>query len=96
MNQRPNILIVDDIDENLFHLETIIKKIEVNLIKAKSGIEALEKTKDVDLALAIIDVWMPEMNGYELAVKLNKNKTDNIVPIIFLTASMNNETELLK
>ena len=96
MNPLPNILIVDDLEENLKYLEFVVKKFKVNLIRANSGSEALEKTKGIDIALAIIDVWMPEMNGYELAVKLNKNRTSDIMPVIFLTASMNNETEMLK
>ncbi|MDD3875141.1 MAG: response regulator [Bacteroidales bacterium] len=92
----PNILIVDDIEENLQFLESIVKSFDINLIKANSGAEALKKTKGLDLALAIIDVWMPKMNGYELAVRINEDKTDNKVPVVFLTASISDEIERLK
>jgi signal transduction histidine kinase len=87
MNQLPNLLIVDDTEENLILLEAVIKKLEVNLIKARSGSEALEKTNAVDLALAIVDVRMPVMDGFELAKKLNESRSDSKVPIIFLTAN---------
>jgi CheY-like chemotaxis protein len=66
MDQLPNLLIVNDIEENLILLETIIEDIKVNLIKATSGIEALKKTQGVELALAIIDVRMPIMDDSDL------------------------------
>jgi PAS domain S-box-containing protein len=91
MNSLPNILIVDDTEENLFLLKTIIDKINVNLIMAHSGLEALEKTRGIELALAILDVRMPEMDGFELAVKLNEERLGDKVPVLFLTASFSNE-----
>ncbi|MFA5326579.1 MAG: response regulator [Prolixibacteraceae bacterium] len=87
MNQLPNLLIVDDTEENLLLLEFVVKSINVNLIKANNGIEALEKTRGIELALAIIDVRMPIMDGFELARKLNEIRSDAKVPIIFLTAN---------
>jgi PAS domain S-box-containing protein len=95
MDQRPNLLIVDDYRENLLLLETLIKRLNINIITANSGAEALEKTKDVELALAIIDVRMPAMNGYELVLKMNERTSDK-VPVIFLTASHFNEIEMFK
>jgi len=91
----PNILIVDDIIENLKLLEAIFSKINANLIMAISGAEALEKTNGIKLALAILDVRMPEMDGFELAAKLNEHRTKDKVPIIFLTANGKNKDELL-
>jgi PAS domain S-box-containing protein len=95
MEQLPNLLIVDDYKENLFLLEILIRKIDVNLIIARSGSEALEKTEGVELALAIIDVRMPVMNGYELALKMNERSAEK-VPVIFLTASHFSEIEMFK
>jgi len=94
MKYLPNLLIVDDSKENLLLLETVIKNIKVNLIQALSGEEALEKTNGIELALAIIDFRMPEMNGYELAIKLNEKRYGDKVPVIFLTASNINEIDL--
>lgn len=87
MSQLPNLLIVDDTEENLILLEAVTGKMELNLIKANGGIEALEKTQGLELALAIIDVRMPVMDGFELARKLNQYRADSKVPIIFLTAN---------
>jgi len=92
----PNVLIVDDLDVNLKLLEEICKNIKVNLIKALSGNEALVKTKGIELALAIVDIKMPGMNGYELALKLNEKNTDVKVPIIFITANYFDEVEVFK
>lgn len=94
MKELPNLLVVDDIIENILLIEAISKKVEINLIKALSGAEALEKTKGIELALAIIDVRMPEMSGYELARIMNDERPTNKVPIIFLTA--NNERDVLE
>ncbi|MEI6433689.1 MAG: PAS domain S-box protein [Bacteroidota bacterium] len=96
MKHLPNLLIVDDSEENLLFLETVVREINVNVIQALSGSEALNKTKGLELALAIVDVWMPEMNGYDLAVKMNEERPEVKVPIIFLTASNVNEMQVFK
>jgi PAS domain S-box-containing protein len=96
MKNLPNLLVVDDAEVNLLLFETVINKNQVNLINALSGPEALEKTHGFELALAVIDVQMPGMNGYELAVKINEERFGDKVPIIFVTASHNSEMELLK
>jgi signal transduction histidine kinase len=96
MKQLPNILIVDDLVNNLILLETICSKLEANFITAISGFEALEKTRGVELALAIIDVHMHEMSGYELAMKMNDERGEEKVPIIFLTANYIDAVEITK
>jgi PAS domain S-box-containing protein len=96
MKHLPNILIVDDTEVNLILLKSVIKKIKVNLILALSGSEALEKTCGIELALAIIDIQMPEMNGYELALNLNADRSGYKVPIIFITAYYGHKVEVLK
>lgn len=93
MSQLPNLLIVDDVKENLALLAAITRKLDVNLIKAYNGFEALEKANGVELALAIIDVRMPEMDGFELARRLNESRGDSKVPIIFLTANFEREVD---
>ena len=81
------ILLVDDRDENLFALETILNDENYHLVKAHSGKEALAHLlKDLDYHLIIMDVLMPGMNGFETAAMIyNREKLKNI-PIIFLTA----------
>jgi len=95
-NDRPNVLIVDDIEENLLYIESIIRNFNINLIRSLSGKDALEKTKGLELVLAIIDVRMPGMSGYELAEKINEERTGINVPIIFITANIFSEIEELK
>lgn len=92
----PNVLIVDDIEENLLYIESVIRNFNINLIRALSGNEALNKTRDIDLVLAIIDVRMPGMSGYELAEKINEERNEIKVPIIFITANIFSEIEELK
>ncbi|MCE1197901.1 MAG: response regulator [Marinilabiliales bacterium] len=86
---------MDDIASNLIYLKIILKGIDANLIEAESGYEALEKIKGLDLSLAILDVQMAGMNGYELAIRINENRTSNSVPIIFLTAAFPNSDQIL-
>jgi signal transduction histidine kinase len=91
----PNILIVDDIPSNLTFLKIVLKGVDANLIEAGSGKEALEKIEGVLLSLAILDVQMAGMNGYELALKINETRLTNSVPIIFLTAAFPNNEQIL-
>ena len=95
VKELPNILLVDDISSNLIYLKIILKGIEANLIEAESGLDALKKTEGLSLSLAILDVQMSGMNGYELAVELNKNRQTESVPIIFLTAAFPNNEQII-
>ena len=96
METLPNLLIVDDSHDNLVLYSYLLKNIKANLIQALSGQEALDKTNGIELALALIDVRMPIMNGYELALKLNSDGSEMNVPIIFITASHVNEIQIFK
>ncbi|MCC9168622.1 sensor histidine kinase [Pontibacter harenae] len=82
------ILLVDDKEENLISLESLLSKEDENVsyLFAHSGEEALKKALKEELALIMLDVQMPGMNGYEVARYLrNASKTKDI-PIIFVTA----------
>lgn len=96
MKNLPNILIVDDSKVNLVILENVINNFEVNTILALSGAEALEKIQGIELAIAIIDICMPKMDGYELALNINKDRPDAKVPIIFVTAGQMEEADVIK
>ena len=96
MKYLPNILIVDDSKVNLVILENVINNFEVNIIQALSGAEALEKIQGIEIALAIIDICMPKMDGYELALNINKDRPDAKVPIIFVTAGQMEEADVIK
>jgi PAS domain S-box-containing protein len=92
----PNILIVDDSKEMLSYMEIVLKSTKSNIISANNGNKALELVKNKTLALAILDVQMPEMNGYTLALRINENRIGAIVPIIFLTAVYQDQVEIMK
>jgi PAS domain S-box-containing protein len=84
--EKPNVLVVDDHEVNLVYIEKILHYLDINLIMALSGEDALKKISQRHLALALIDVEMPGMNGVELASVINRNRKDDLVPIIFITA----------
>lgn len=93
---KPNILVVDDIPENLFLIKSILNVLDVNIILANSGSEALLLIQDMEIAMALLDVQMPEMNGIELAKKILTDTKREKIPIIFITAHVKDEVELEK
>ncbi len=93
---KPKILIVDDIPENLFALEKILAKSDAHIIRAASGNEALTHILEHDFALIILDVQMPEMDGYEVADILKSNEKTENIPIIFVTAIDRDDAKEIK
>ncbi len=85
-NSKPKILIVDDKIENLIALETLLKDFNVDFIRALSGKEAIAKISQYDFALIIIDVQMPEMDGFETVKRIKKDKKNKLIPVIFVSA----------
>jgi len=79
-------LLVDDTEENLVALEALLRREGLELLTARSGSQALELLLAHDVALAILDVQMPEMSGFELAELMRGSERTKHVPIIFLTA----------
>lgn len=86
MTPKQKILIVDDRSENLVALRQVLKDTGAEIVSADSGNEALASTLDHSFALAILDVMMPGMNGYELAEHLRCDEATRLLPIIFVTA----------
>jgi signal transduction histidine kinase len=81
-----NFLIVDDLEENLLALEALLKRDGLVFLRARSGDEALEILLKHDVALALLDVHMPGMDGFQLAEFMRGNERARHIPIIFLTA----------
>jgi len=79
-------LLVDDLEANLLALEGLLRRDGLELLKARSGAEALELLLVHDVALALLDVQMAGMNGFELAELMRGTERTRRVPIIFLTA----------
>jgi signal transduction histidine kinase len=80
------VLAVDDIAENLAALEALLTQPGLRLLKAASGTEALELLLQHEVALALVDVQMPGMSGFELAELMRGSERTRAVPIIFVTA----------
>jgi len=95
MKSLPNVLVVDNEENSLLLLQEILMGSEANIIIAMSGSEALKKIRGIDVALAILDVRMPEMNGFELALNINEERLEK-VPIIFVTANYLNYSDVSK
>ncbi len=89
-------LIVDDLDENLVALEALLRQDGVTVLKAHSGNEALEQLLQHDVALALIDVQMPDMDGFELAELMRGTERTKHVPIIFVTAGTRDQHRVFK
>jgi two-component system, sensor histidine kinase and response regulator len=86
MIKRPKILVVDDKPENLFAVETVLKNLDVELVKVTSGNDALKATLHNDFVLALLDIQMPGMDGYELAAFLKEEEKTSKLPIVFISA----------
>jgi two-component system, sensor histidine kinase len=83
---KANVLIVDDKPENLYALAQLLKSLNVEVTQALSGSEALTLTLDHDFCVALVDVQMPGMDGYELAELLRSSVSTAALPIIFVSA----------
>ena len=83
---RANILLVDDRPQNLLTLEAILEPLEQNLLRANSGTEALKQLLLNDVAVILLDVQMPVMDGFETARLIKSRERTRHIPIIFLTA----------
>ncbi|MGB4342052.1 MAG: diguanylate cyclase [Moraxellaceae bacterium] len=86
MTQQPAILVVDDQSSNLVAMEAIFDGEPIDLVKASSGQEALKLLLQRDFALVLLDVQMPDLDGFEVAEIMRSNARTENVPIIFLTA----------
>lgn len=94
--ERPAILIVDDREENLLALERILERTGAVIVKAHSGNDALKACLNHEFALALLDVNMPEMNGYELAELMRGEQCLSTIPIIFLTAAYTQQHQVFQ
>jgi PAS domain S-box-containing protein len=90
------VLLVDDKTENLFALEKMLQSDNRVFLKATSTSNALKLAINNELALILLDVQMPEMDGFELAKILKSNSKTSNIPIIFVTAINKDEKYVLK
>ncbi len=91
-----NVLLVDDRPENLLALEAILEALGQNLVRATSGEEALKRLLNDDFAVILLDVQMPQLDGFETAALIRQRERTRHVPIIFLTALDRGEQQILR
>ncbi len=89
--QKAKILLVDDRPANLFALEAILEDLGQELVKANSGKEALRHILNEDFAVILLDVNMPEMDGFEAATLIRERERSRHTPILFITAHKDDE-----
>lgn len=90
--KQTNILIVDDNIENIGVLGNILLTNQYNLEYALNGKDALTYIEESNFDLILLDIMMPEMNGFEVCEKIRSNPKNNDLPIIFLTAKTDTES----
>jgi len=96
MNEPTNILLVDDQARNLDALESILDSPDYRLFRAQSANEALLALLNHEFAVIVLDIRMPDINGYELAQMIKQRKKNQHLPIIFLTAYLQDDRDILE
>ena len=94
--QTVNILLVDDQPEGLLALEALLEGPERNIVKTRSGREALRQLLKADFALILLDVQMPDMDGFQTAELIRQRDSSKNTPIIFLTAGHKSEANIFR
>src|SRR5687767_14588050 len=90
-DDKTSILIVDDLPEKILVYRTVLEELGQTIVTASSGAEALRQVLRNEFAVILLDVNMPDMNGFETARLIRQRKLSAHVPIIFLTAFADDE-----
>src|SRR5947199_8958161 len=94
---QPKILLVDDREDNLLSIETILESDGYYFVKANSGRQALKiLLTEFDFALILMDVKMPNLNGFDTAALIYEREKLRHIPIIFITASNYGDDNMFK
>ena len=96
MSDDITLLLVDDLEENLVAMAALLRRPGLRLLKAGCGEEALELLLVNDVALALVDVQMPGMDGFELAELMRGSERTKHVPIVFVTAGAHDRKRLFQ
>ncbi|MGI8609768.1 MAG: hybrid sensor histidine kinase/response regulator [Candidatus Dormibacteria bacterium] len=89
-----NILVVDDNPSKLLALRVVLQPLGQNIVEARSGTDALRQLLKEDFAVILLDVRMPDMDGYETAEMIRHRQRSEVTPIIFVTAFDKGETQM--
>src|SRR5947209_13209060 len=95
-DERVNILLVDDQPNNLLALESILGEMDERLVRADSGRAALRASLEHEFAVILLDVQMPDLDGFETASLIRQRDRSRDTPIIFLTAINQSETHVFR
>ncbi|QXI47438.1 MULTISPECIES: putative bifunctional diguanylate cyclase/phosphodiesterase [Pseudomonas] len=90
------LLVVDDYPENLISMRALLARQDWQVLTASSGMEALNALLEHEVDLVLLDVQMPEMDGFEVARLMRGSQRTRLTPIIFLTANEQSEAAVLK
>jgi signal transduction histidine kinase len=96
MTNKASVLIVDDNPENLFALEQVLAPLGLRILKAASGNEALARLLESEVVCILMDVQMPDMDGFEAASLIRSSEELQFVPIIFVTGHSGTHQEIFK
>jgi two-component system NtrC family sensor kinase len=96
VSAKPNVLVTDDVEANLKSFDALLSDLECNVVLARSGHEALRQLLKREFAVILLDVQMPEMDGYEVARHVRMHPATREVPIIFATATHGGNENILK
>ncbi|MFO8087864.1 MAG: response regulator [Bacteroidales bacterium] len=96
MTTLPKILLVDDQPTNLFVLEKQLSGFDIQTISVESGAKAIEAVSQQEFALVILDVQMPEMDGYQTLAEIRKIQYSKYLPVIFISAIFRDESHIQK
>ncbi len=91
-NKFPNILIAEDVESNFLYLKAVLSKLNATIFWAKNGLEAIKICDDESIDIVMMDLQMPEMNGYE-ATKILKKKFPNLIIIAQTAFAMSDDRE---
>jgi putative two-component system response regulator len=92
--KKPKILIVDDEEKNVKLMIAILKNYGYDFETAKNGLEAIEKAKTFTPDLILLDIMMPEMDGYEACRRLKENPETQRIPVVMVTALADRESRI--
>ena len=95
-DNRSVLLVVDDYPENLISMRALLSRQDWQVLTASSGMEALSALLENEVDLVLLDVQMPEMDGFEVARLMRGSQRTRLTPIIFLTANEQSEAAVLK
>jgi two-component system NtrC family sensor kinase len=93
---RAAVIAVDDTEANLVVIEALLAEMDCDVVRASSGNDALREVLKREFAVMLLDVHMPGMDGYEVARLIRQNPDTRALPIIFVTAMLHTEANLLR